>query len=81
MLQICYAITKSTEEAERVWWDMPLSKVWAYLHCELISLGQTVIYSSTLANVKKYLAKRSDDTSQGKRPAYEQNLDETKYSR
>jgi len=80
MLSMCYAISQSAEEAERIWWDMPLCKVWAMLHCYLYSQGITVIFSKTKEKMINNLRKQYDK-SKSQQPAYEQNLEQVEYIR
>ena len=80
MLSMCYAISSSAIEADQIWWKMPLSKVWAMLHCSLHQQGVTVAYSTGRQDLRKCLRKANDQHKNIK-PAFEQNIDQTEYLR
>jgi len=80
MLSMCYAVAKNANDAERIWWEMPLCRLWAMLHCFMYQSGQSVVYSETISNVQKNFLK-NENQLQGKLKAYERNLAEVEYLR
>ena len=79
MFQICYAVGGNAESAERLWWEMPLSKLWANLHCYMVANGAKVAYSSSMVKIKQQAKRLRNVKLEGKRPAYEENLTEIEW--
>lgn len=74
MFQICYAVGGNAETAERLWWDMPLSKLWVSLHCYMVGQGAKVAYSSSMVKIKEQARRLKNVNLESKKPAYESNL-------